>query len=309
MQEINHPYATPSPLKEIHFDWAKERNLKFFIKRDDLIHEAVSGNKWRKLKYNILQAKHLGKTGILTFGGAYSNHILATAHACMTHGMKSIAFIRGDELNPNSNSILEKCVEWGMDLRFISREEYRIKDDYDYLNELKSEFWSYFIVPEGGKNFFGIIGCQEIIKEIDLDFDDIWCAIGTATTAIGLSMTIKADQKVHAVPVLSGFNSEDEIETSLKRQGFGPETKDDVLSNLTFHNDYSFGGYGKTTNELVNFIKMISSQHNLFLDPVYTGKAFYAMVDYYEKNDSTTDRTIVFLHTGGLIAGTGLLEK
>jgi 1-aminocyclopropane-1-carboxylate deaminase len=309
MQEINHPYATPSPLNEIYFDWVKERNLKFFIKRDDLIHEAVSGNKWRKLKYNIFQAKHLGKTGILTFGGAYSNHILATAHACMTHGMTSIAFIRGEELNQNSNSILAQCAEWGMDLKFISREEYRLKEDYEYLNELKSEFSSYFIVPEGGKNFLGIVGCQEIIKEIDLVFDDIWCAIGTATTAIGLAMTIKAEQKVHAVPVLSGFNSEDEIGLSLKRQGFSPETKDDVLSNLTFHNDYSFGGYGKTTNELVDFIKMVSERNKLFLDPVYTGKAFYGMIDYYKKMDTITNRKIVFLHTGGLIAGKGLLEK
>jgi|TARA_R110000737_G_scaffold164641_2_gene192326 1-aminocyclopropane-1-carboxylate deaminase len=308
MQELNHPYSIPSPLDEVQFNWAKERNLKFFIKRDDLIHSAVSGNKWRKLKYNILQAQHLKKDGIITFGGAYSNHILATAHACKSLGLKSIAFIRGEELNSSSNSILKQCSDWGMELIFISREEYRMKDDWDYLNELKSEYSSYFIVSEGGKNFFGIVGCQEIIKEIEQPFNDIWTAIGTATTSIGLAMSVQEHQIVHAVPVLAGFDSRAEIEKILKSQGLGEETNEDVFSTMEFHPDFSFGGYGKTTPELIEFIQEIKESINLELDPVYTAKAFFAMVHHYQNNNDS-NKSIVFLHTGGLIAGQGLLNQ
>lgn len=295
-------YQIPSPLEPISIDWAKERNLDFFVKRDDLIHAAVSGNKWRKLKFNILQANHLQKKGVLTFGGAYSNHILATAHTCMSHGLSSMAIIRGDELNAESNSILRQCAEWGMKFIFISREEYNLKDDFEYLNELKAEFREYYIIPEGGKNFFGMVGCQEIIKEIDLEFDAIWLAQGTCTTSIGVSMTCSEGKEVHAVPALKGFNSEMEIKTLMKRQGLAEDSISDVLEKMTIHPDYHFGGYGKTTDKLNAFIRDVNEKYQLPLDKVYTGKAFYGMLDYYQNNEIENQK-IVFLHTGGLIAG------
>ncbi|MFA7273998.1 MAG: pyridoxal-phosphate dependent enzyme [Crocinitomicaceae bacterium] len=307
MAEKQHPYLIPSPLEPLHFKWATTRNLKFYVKRDDLIHEAVSGNKWRKLKYTILQAQHLQKAGIITFGGAYSNHILATAHACMTLGLKSLAFIRGEELTESSNAILQQCSDWGMDLKFISREEYRLKDDWDYLNEIKSEYSAYYIVPEGGKSYLGTIGCQEIIREIEIPFDEIWLAQGTCTTSLGLAMAIQEPQKIHGVPVLSGYDADNEIKALLKNQGFTTDMESDVRMKMEIHAEYSFGGYGKTTPELLDFIQEIKEECGLDLDPVYTGKAFYAMTDVYRRNQ-ITDRTIIFLHTGGLVAGQSLLK-
>lgn len=295
-------YIVPSPIQQITFPWAEKRNLKFYVKRDDLIHSAVSGNKWRKLKFNILQAKHLKKEGVLTFGGAYSNHILATAHACMTNGMSSMAIIRGEELDENSNEILQQCAKWGMSFKFISREEYQLKDDYEYLNELKDEFRAYYIVPEGGKNFLGMVGCQEINRELDIDFDDLWVAQGTCTTSIGIAMSAKGHQTIHAVPVLKGFDASMEIQMLMKRQGLDADMIEGIEKQMKIHPDYHFGGYGKTTPELIEFIKRMNSTIDIPLDTVYTGKAFYGMLDHYQ-NNPLTDKKIVFVHTGGLIAG------
>lgn len=295
-------YQIPSPIHEIHFPWAQERKLHFFCKRDDRIHAAVSGNKWRKLKYNLLQAKHLNKIGIVTFGGAFSNHILATAHACMTHGLASIGIIRGDELNASSNAILQQCQDWGMQFRFVSREEYNMKDDYEYINELKSELSSYFILPEGGKNFLGMVGCQEIVNEIDLEFDAIWLAQGTCTTSIGVAMSVNDQQVVHAVPALKGFDSHFEISQILHRQGLDAETINELSGRMVFHPDYHFGGYGKSTPELLSYIRNFQDEYRIPLDSVYTGKTMYAMTDFYQKN-LMENQTVIFLHTGGLVAG------
>ena len=160
-------FSLPSPLERKNWpSWVREdfekRNLTLYFKRDDLIDDEVSGNKWRKLKFNILQAQQNAKKGILTFGGAYSNHLLATASLCHKMGLKSYGIIRGDELHPESNENLKRCQSLGMEMRFISREEYRLKEDWEYLMELKSEFSQYKIVAEGGKNFLGIIGCKRL---------------------------------------------------------------------------------------------------------------------------------------------------
>lgn len=298
-------YKVPSPVQAFHLDWMKERNLSLTIKRDDLIHDAVSGNKWRKLKFNILQVKHLGKTGILTFGGAYSNHLLATAHACYSFGLESMAIVRGDELNEKSNDILSQCSKWGMQFRFVSREEYHLKDDFEYKNELKDEFRSHYIIPEGGKSYLGIIGCQEIVSELQNEFDEIWVAQGTCTTSIGLALSCNVNQTIQAVPILKGFDVSMEISDIMKFAGFDPESVGQVLSRLNIHAEYHFGGYGKTTEELLNFILKMKEEHDLGLDPIYTGKAFFALQDYY-KNSDIENRKIVFLHTGGLIAGSYL---
>ncbi len=299
-------YNVPSPLEEFNIPWAKDRGLTFYIKRDDLIHSAVSGNKWRKLRLNILQARQLGKSGILTFGGAYSNHLLATAHACSTHGISSMGIVRGEELNSQSNAILKQCSEWGMEFRFISREEYGLRDDYEYLNELKDEFSNFYIVPEGGKNFLGIIGCQEIVNELNLEFDAIWVAQGTCTTSIGLALGVGDEVAVHTVPVLKNFDVEGELSKLMSRTGFNKEMTSEVLSKIIVHDHFHFGGYGKTTEELISFIQQIQVTHNIPLDPVYTGKCFYGMLEYY-KNSEVSDQNILFLHTGGLEAGQYLM--
>jgi 1-aminocyclopropane-1-carboxylate deaminase len=213
-----------------------------------------------------------------------------------------MAIVRGDELNEHSNEILRMCAEWGMKFKFISREEYHLKDDYEYLNELKDEFRSLYIVPEGGKNFLGMVGCQQITQEIDVDFDDIWLAQGTCTTSIGIAMSAKSHQTIHAVPALKGFDSKTEIKQLMRRQGLDSETIDHVETHMCVHPEFHFGGYGKTTTELIDFITQIKETLNIPLDSVYTGKAFYGMLEHYQQNDMQ-DKTIVFLHTGGLITG------
>lgn len=295
----------PSPFEA--FQWPQQvqqkfeaRNLQLFVKRDDLIHSEISGNKWRKLKMNIEQAKSLGKKGLLTFGGAYSNHLLAVAATCQLMGLESTGLVRGEELNKASNPLLKRCAELGMELIFLSREEYGLKEDWEYLSELKSEFGNRYIVPEGGKNYYGSIGCQEIIKEIKEEFEDFWMAQGTCTTSVGVAFMLKEEQDLHVVPVLKGFDAKEEVRRIVKGQFNDSELADELAGTLIVHDEYHFGGYGKVTDELTSFISATQEDIQLPLDPIYTGKCFYALLDYYTKNENIVDKRIVFLHTGGL---------
>ncbi|MFT7343515.1 MAG: 1-aminocyclopropane-1-carboxylate deaminase [Lentimonas sp.] len=306
-KNINELFDLPSPFTEYNWPSAvkedfESRKLKLFIKRDDLIDSEVSGNKLRKLKYNVLQAQSDGKSGLLTFGGAYSNHLLATASLCHKLGLKSLGIVRGEELNENSNDNLKSCAELGMTFRFISREEYRLKEDWEYLMELKSEFSEYKIVAEGGKNFFGIIGCQEITKEIKLDFDDIWVSQGTCTTSVGVLSGLQLRQKLNVVPALKGFDSKAEMKPLLMMVYGEEESTIDKLKQVDVYPDFHFGGYGKTTHELEEFICLINKECGIPLDKVYTSKTFYALIETYKNNDQK-NKNIVMVHTGGLLNG------
>jgi 1-aminocyclopropane-1-carboxylate deaminase len=272
---------------------------QIFVKRDDLIHEHVSGNKWRKLKYNILQAQANNKTGILTFGGAFSNHLLATASACKALNFKSIGIVRGDELTKNSNKTLTNCTEFGMDLHFINRDLYKQKTNYDYLNELKTLYPDFYFVPEGGSNYYGMIGCQEIIKEINLDFNHMFVALGTTCTSCGILLSLKENQKLHVIPVLKGFDALTEMKKLFLQALFDEETIVELMTKLEHHDNYHFGGYGKKTSELVTFIAEINHKYGIPLDQVYTAKAFYGMLNELKKQ-RIQNKKIVFIHTGGL---------
>jgi 1-aminocyclopropane-1-carboxylate deaminase len=276
---------------------------RIFVKRDDLIHEDVSGNKWRKLKYNILQAKANQKSGILTFGGAFSNHLLATASACNLLNLKSIGIIRGDELNENSNHTLKKCHTLGMKLIFVSRENYHQKSDYDYLNSLKNEFPDFYIVPEGGSNYYGMIGCQEITKEIKQDFDHLFISQGTTTTSCGILLSLKENQTLHVIPALKGFDSLEEMRKILNQALFDSETVEELLKKVQVHPEFHFGGYGKINEELIDFMSKMRSDFELHLDQVYTAKAFYGTLQIIE-NEKFQNQKIVFIHTGGLQGNT-----
>ena len=201
-------YSTEkSILQKIEGECFEKRNIRLYIKRDDLIDSEVSGNKWRKLKFNIEQVKALKKEGVLTFGGAFSNHLIATASACHKAGIQSVGIVRGNELNENSNETLRNCSQLGMKLKFVTREEYRLRYDKMYQNELCVEFENHYVVPEGGANFYGMIGCQEIIKEIDIDYDVLLVAQGTSTTSCGLLLGLPDGVKLHVVPALKSYNS------------------------------------------------------------------------------------------------------
>jgi len=277
----------------------ESRGISIYIKRDDLIHPEVSGNKWRKLKYNIEVCINGKKTGILTFGGAYSNHLLAAASACQLAGLKSVGIVRGDELNSQSNHTLQRCSELGMELKFISREEYRMIPDKSYLADVAHEFPNFHIVPEGGANYYGMIGCQEILKEIDVEFDVVFVAQGTTATSCGLLLGLQEDQELYAVPVLKGFDSLSEMKSIFQFSGMEEEWLEEAFSRLNVLNEYHFGGYGKYDDELLNFIKTFYIDHGIKLDPIYTGKAMFAMMKELD-DDKWNGKSVVFIHTGGI---------
>jgi 1-aminocyclopropane-1-carboxylate deaminase len=288
-----------SNLQKIFIPSIEKRGINLYVKRDDLIHQEVSGNKWRKLKYNLQQVVQGNYRGIFTFGGAYSNHLLATASAAHRACIPVIGFVRGEELDKNSNQTLKRCAALGMQLIFLSREEYGMRNDKQYIDELKSEYTNYYFVPEGGGNYLGMVGCQEIWKEIDVQIDHVFVAQGTTATSCGLLLGKPEKSKLHVVPVLKGFDAYSEMFNKLKWFLFQDELATELLEDVLIHDAYHFGGYGKYTSELLVFIQEIYRNYQLPLDPIYTAKAFYGMLHVLE-DTSFDGKSILFVHTGGI---------
>lgn len=294
-----------SILQAIEIPELVQRGIKLYVKRDDLIHDEVSGNKWRKLKYNIEQVYQGKFEGVFTFGGAFSNHLVATASACNQLGLKSIGFVRGNELTINSNDTLKRCYELGMELRFLSREEYALRNDKQYIHEIQSENLGFYPIPEGGANYLGVIGCQEIVKEIEIEIDHLFIAQGTTTTSCGVLMGKHSHTQLHVIPVLKGFHSKETMVDILKYALLDEDYANELVDDVIVHSEYHFGGYGKHTDELIHFIKNIYSVYQLPLDFVYTGKAFYGMLEEL-RSDNYDNQTVVFIHTGGLQGNKGM---
>ncbi len=294
--------TSKSILQEINLD-SKFPNVRLLVKRDDLIHPEVSGNKWRKLKYNIELVQFQKKDGILTFGGAYSNHLLATAAACNLAGLKSIGIVRGEELDENSNENLKRCSELGMELKFVSREAYDSRNEKISQETWKEEYPFYLLVPEGGSNYYGMVGCQEIWKELPEQVDHLFVAQGTTTTSCGLLVGGSEHTKVHVVPVLKGFDSKAEMRKQLFPFLVDEETITESLNRVEVHSEAHFGGYGKWNDELLDFIDHCQKEYDLPLDKIYTGKAFYALMEWLKAQEFENPQTIIFIHTGGLMNG------
>lgn len=289
---------------QINLPILSEKGIVLYVKREDLLHPFISGNKYRKLKYNIQEAKSLGKQCLLTFGGAYSNHILATAAAGKEYGFKTVGVIRGEELGVDlqktleKNPTLAKAHEFEMEFLFVSRADYQQKNEPDFLENLLSKFTNSYILPEGGTNRLAIKGCEEILSEKDKEFTHITCAMGTGGTVTGIINSSCKHQQVMVFPALKGNWIVDEI-NSLKPS----------KENWKVIGDYHFGGYGKVSDELVTFINQFKKQNNILLDPVYTGKMLFGVLDLIKKNQFKKGSRILAIHTGGLqgIAGMNLL--
>ncbi len=273
------------------------------MKREDQIHKEVSGNKFRKLKYNLAEAKKLGYTTILTFGGAYSNHIAATAAAGKMTGMQTIGIIRGEELaedlqkTVSENDTLRFASVYGMHLKFISREHYRNKTSSEFLDILKKEFGPSYILPEGGTNALAVKGCEEILTLQDVAYDVICCAVGTGGTIAGIINSTNISQSVLGFPALKGdFLSEDIKKYTTKE-------------NWKLIHDYHFGGYGKINKELIEFINTFGDQQDIALDPVYTGKMLFGIFDLVQKGFFSKNTRILAVHTGGLQGIAGMNKK
>ncbi|WP_410503830.1 1-aminocyclopropane-1-carboxylate deaminase/D-cysteine desulfhydrase [Flavobacterium sp. GSA192] len=274
-------------------------SISVTIKREDLLHPVVSGNKFRKLKYNLLQAKAENKKTLLTFGGAFSNHIAAVAFAAQEQGLQSIGIIRGDELRDkiDSNPTLQFAQECGMQFEFVSREEYRLKSESSFLDKLKQQFGDFYLVPEGGTNALAIKGCQEILTDEDSEFDYICCAAGTGGTISGIINSALPHQKVLGFPALKGDFLQDEIRIFVQNQ------------NWELLTDYHFEGYGKVNKDLIYFINQFYIENQIPLDPVYTGKMVFGVMDLIQKDYFPAHSNILLIHTGGLQGIFGMNER
>jgi 1-aminocyclopropane-1-carboxylate deaminase len=287
--------------QSVHLPILKEKQVQLSIKREDLIHPLISGNKFRKLKFNLIAAKKKDLNTLLTFGGAYSNHIAATAYAGKLHGLKTIGVIRGEELVEKwiENPTLKLAHEHGMQFKFISRDSYRNKNSVEFTNELESEFGDFYLLPEGGSNKMAIKGCEEILTYEDAQFDIICSSIGTGGTIAGIINASKQNQVVLGFPALKGDFLKEDI------RNFTPK------KNWQLQTDYHFGGYAKVSAELVHFINDFNTQTQIPLDPIYTGKMLYGILDLIKKDHFKPTTKILAIHTGGLqsIAGMNMNLK
>lgn len=283
-----------SPLQQLKHSHLSE----LWVKRDDLIDPYISGNKWRKLKYILQDVIAKRKTHLVTFGGAYSNHLVATASAAARSGLKATAFVRGEKVN---NEMLILCSLYGMELIFIDREVY--KEKHACYAAYSAKHADTYFIDEGGACAEAILGCAEIIAELPQDTGHLFCAAGTGTTAAGLLQGIQKaglKTKLHVIPVLKGGEF-------IREEMSAYVSADDP--RLILHTDYHFGGYAKTNPGLLDFIKDFTAKHGMLIDPVYTAKMFFSINDLALKNYFSKEEKIVALHTGGLFGIMGMKDK
>lgn len=278
----------PTPVQEIFDSVLDHAGVRLLIKREDLNHPLVSGNKWWKLKHNLAEAQAQNKKTLLTFGGAYSNHIYATAAAAAEFGFKSIGIIRGEETLP-LNSTLSFAKQRGMSLHYVSRELYRTKTSSQFIDALEQQFGDFYLIPEGGTNILAVEGATEFAQTLNTDFDYVCCPVGTGGTLAGLIEGLP-EKKVIGFSVLKGgeflVNDIQALTT--------------VKGNWNVVSDYNFGGYAKTNSALEQFIRTFEANHAIPLDQVYTGKMMAGIFDLIQKAHFVKGNTILAIHTGGL---------
>ncbi|PHM11416.1 1-aminocyclopropane-1-carboxylate deaminase/D-cysteine desulfhydrase [Nostoc sp. 'Peltigera malacea cyanobiont' DB3992] len=300
-------FITP-PLQQINSEIARHAGVELYVLRLDLMHPWVNGNKWFKLKYNLLEAKEKNFTTLLTFGGAYSNHIYATAAAGNLFGFRTIGVIRGEERLP-LNPTLSFAVQRGMQLVYLNREMYRQRNTPALEEYLRQSFGEVFIIPEGGSNLNGVRGCTEIIDRVA--FNHICVACGTATTLAGIALSLHEGQRAIAFPVLkNGAFLAQEIETLLTNYlASGLPTPYNSPASWELVCDYHFGGYAKVNDELLLFSKQFTQEHGVPLDYVYTAKMFYGVMDLLQQGFFCKGDRLLLVHTGGLQGNVGMEEK
>jgi 1-aminocyclopropane-1-carboxylate deaminase len=275
------------------------RKTEVFILREDEIHPMVSGNKFRKLNYNIQEAKQLNKKGIVSFGGAFSNHIAALAAAGLETGIATAGIIRGEELRfkINENPTLSFAKTCGMHLHFVSREVYRRKAKPSFIENIAKECKDYYRIPEGGTNELAVKGCEEILSEKTRDFDYICTSVGTGGTIAGIIKASHSNQKILGFSALKGTFQEEEIKKYTSK------------TNFELYDEYCFGGYGKIDEQLVRFINDFKLKTEIQLDPVYTGKMMFGIFELIKQKKLKENSRILAVHTGGLQGIAGMNQK
>ncbi len=280
----------PSILAKIDDPLFAQYQIELWMKRDDLLHRVISGNKWRKLKYCLDNALSTGADTIISMGGAYSNHLHALAYAAKVMGLKTLGFIRGERpemLTPTLSDIQN----WGMELKFVSRSNYRLLRQYKGCDDLPGLIPGQYWLPEGGAQVLALKGVRELVNEIDVAYDIICAPCGTGATLAGIIDAVPEQKSV------LGF-------AALKNAGFLQSDVESLLpqpcSNWQINLDYHFGGFATTTTELMAFIADFEFKTGIPLEPVYTGKMMYALYDLIEKRSFKPGQRIIAIHTGGL---------
>ncbi|MFD2327240.1 1-aminocyclopropane-1-carboxylate deaminase/D-cysteine desulfhydrase [Mucilaginibacter galii] len=286
-----------SPVHQWHHPEFAKQGLHVFIKRDDLIHPLISGNKWRKLKYILQKAYQEGKNHLVTFGGAYSNHLLATAAAAARFGLRSTGIVRGEEVN---NDTLFLCRMHGMKLIFTDRESYR--DKPALFDKFFGQDPNAYFIDEGGASAEAVTGCAEMVAELPIMYDHLFCACGTGTTAAGIITGLHENRnqtQFHAIPVFkNGEFMRAEIDRYLN-----------IKANYELHKEYHFGGYAKTTPLLTHFIKNFVGSTGILIEPIYTGKMLFALLDLAKQGHFKAGSNILAIHSGGLFGLLGMKDK
>jgi 1-aminocyclopropane-1-carboxylate deaminase len=294
----------PSPIQTLRHPKFSYHNVNVVIKRDDLIHPVISGNKYRKLKYNLAQIKQDNRQGIISFGGAYSNHIHALAFACMQHNIPCVGVIRGYEQYA-TNATLSQAQRWGMQLHFVDKNTYRHRDSVEYQQTLLQHFPNYVLVPEGGSNSQALIGVADVINELNqqLSFQHLITAVGSGGTLAGLISASHNEQKIWGIAVLK---QAEYLEQKIN-QLLG--NKAPKMTNWQLIHHYHQGGYAKIPPDYLQWLWSISQQLAIPFEPIYTGKMLAGFFDLLDKGYFNAGETVVLLHTGGLQGINGLIEQ
>jgi 1-aminocyclopropane-1-carboxylate deaminase len=300
----------PSPVQRINHTVFRQAEVDVFLKRDDLIHPAISGNKWRKLKYNLEAIKDQKLEGFITFGGAYSNHLAAAAYAGKQADIDMIALVRG-EIDDMQNPTLNFVKACGMQLQALSRAAYKSKADADFLMQLQAQYPKHLIIPEGGANLFGVRGCIEILEETDFTPEIVVAPLGSATTFTGLVLSAKPQSELWGFPAVKGGaylrNTVNNFITKAKETGLVPATFPSPKWQLI--TSYHFGGFAKTTPAFIHFLNAFYAETGIPLDPIYSGKMMYGLLEEIKAGRIKPGGTVLVLHTGGLQGISGMNQR
>ncbi|WP_442863979.1 1-aminocyclopropane-1-carboxylate deaminase/D-cysteine desulfhydrase [Alteromonas sp. ASW11-130] len=281
--------SIPSPCEPFQPNWKHADKLNLFVKRDDLIHPVISGNKWRKLKYAIDELpKHTSR--VVSFGGGYSNHLHALSFVCNELGIPFTAIIRGD-YSASPTPMIKDLLSWNSELLFVSKKEYQLRESSEYLLNIKLRYPDAEIIPEGGKQLSALKGVGEIIEELTFKPDYVLVPVGSGATLAGLIPKLSISQHALGIAVLKGKGY---LETEVER--LLPSS----ATNWSINHDYHHGGYAKRSPELTQFCQTFAQNNTLLIEPVYTGKLFYAAKKLIEDNYFRSGAKILIVHTGGL---------
>jgi 1-aminocyclopropane-1-carboxylate deaminase len=292
--ELELNITSPSPIVPITPLWPGIENYSLSVKRDDMLHPVISGNKWRKLKYALLDAQQQNIKHILSFGGGYSNHLHALAYCCNKLGIRLTAIIRGD-YSSKLTPMLEDMQTWRTDIQWVDRQTYQRRDDPAYLNELKHQYEDVLIIPEGGSQSLALQGVAEIVAELDEHYDYIIAPVGSGGTLAGLiNATVGLPTQVLGIAVLKGQGYLEGLVSNLL-----PESAHGA-NNWQINHDFHFGGYAKSSEELRTFCSDFQLQTHIPIEPVYSGKMFFALAKLIQQNAFPIGSKILALHTGGL---------